>query len=54
MAKEDKKSWIDRAWGWRDNLRKKAEPYVKKIEQKDREWGEKIKKQIQTLSKGRR
>ena len=51
MAKEDKKSWIDRAWSWRDNLRKKTEPYVKKMEQADRSWGEKINKQIPVVSK---
>ena len=42
MAKEDKKSWIDRAWSWRDKLRKKAEPVRSWMDKKDREVGEKI------------
>ena len=50
MAKEDKKSWIDRAWGWRDNLRKKAKPVFDRMERKDREWAEKIQDQIPVAS----
>ena len=51
MAKEDKKSWIDRAWSWRDNLREKAKPVFDRMEQADRSWGEKINKQIPVVSK---
>tara|TARA_R110000765_G_scaffold115969_3_gene209077 strand:- start:133 stop:1368 length:1236 start_codon:yes stop_codon:yes gene_type:complete len=50
MAKEDKKSWLDRAWGWRDNLREKAKPVFDRMEQADRSWGEKIKKQVPVFS----
>ena len=50
MAKEDKKSWIDRAWSWRDNLREKAKPVFDRMERADRSWGEKINKQIPVVS----
>jgi hypothetical protein len=50
MAEEDKKSWLDRAWGWRDKIRDKTESWQKKMDQGDKYWSEKIKKQIPVVS----